>query len=334
MLASEIVKPARVLAKDPEPGTYSDAAYLGQARPRLPRHSRQDQVSVRAHFDGDDRRSARSTFCPRLRSTTAPARCGSTDNFFLEDDAFGDLQGQPIGYNHDQSGFGTQSPGSAGPTANAGSYVPQWTVQPPTSFPLANYQGLRTFNAPWSQGGAPKYVFHGGNILIIPAPNANAPLDTEQNPIPNLVIDMAMTTAYLGPTVWNANTVQPQCLTAIGQRIWFPSNFKNALVWGLVERIRGADDTGSSKESRNDAGQNFRDQINELYFWARSYPRTTESTCKPTVAGISVGGAGTRSTEAGIREARFNRFGCGHGASRVRRGRASWNSRAGRCAAS
>ena len=268
MLASEIVRPARVLAKDPEPGTYSDAAYLGQL----------DLVCL----DIVDKikfpfaRISTATIAGRqeylLPETPLDDGTGAVwlNGQLLSKTTLSAIQGQPIGI-YDQSGFGTQSPGSAGPTANAGSYVPQWTVQPPTSFPLANYQGLRTFNAPWSQGGAPKYVFHGGNILIIPAPNANAPLDTEQNPIPNLVIDMAMTTAYLGPTVWNANTVQPQCLTAIGQRIWFPSNFKNALVWGLVERIRGADDTGSSKESRNDAGQNFRDQINELYFWARSY---------------------------------------------------------------
>lgn len=268
MLASEIVRPARVLAKDPQPGTYSDDAYLGQL----------DLVCI------DLITMLKFPFARISTATVAGQQeyllpetplddgtgCVWLNGQLLTKTTLAQIQGQQIGQ-YDQTGMGTQSAGSAGPSANAGYWVPQWTVQPPTSFPAPNYQSQRTFTAPWAMGNAPKYVFHGGNILIIPAPNASALLDTEENPIPNLVIDMAMTTGYIGPTVWNANTVQPQCLTSIGQRIWFPSNFKNALVWGLVERILAADDTGAAKESRNNAGEQYRSQVNELYFWSRSF---------------------------------------------------------------
>ena len=118
---------------------------------------------------------------------------------------------------------------------------------------------------------APRYFFKGGFIVIVPAPNANAPVDSNNNPIPNLTIEMPYSTAYLGPYTWNGADVQPRALTALGDRIWYPNNFKNALVWGLVQRMGFADSTQMSKDDRNFADGMFREQINEIRFWAQSY---------------------------------------------------------------
>ena len=60
-------------------------------------------------------------------------------------------------------------------------------------------------------------------------------------------------------------------MTALGDRIWYPNNFKNALVWGLVQRMGFSDSTQMSKDDRNFADGMFREQINEIRFWAQSY---------------------------------------------------------------
>lgn len=268
MLCSEIVKPARTLAKDPPPGTYSDDALCGQ----LDLVCLDIITQIKFPFARISTATIANQQSYLLPETPIDDGTGCVwlNGQLLTKTDIATLQGQPIGY-YDQSGFGAQAAGSAGPTANAGSYVPQWTVQPPTSFPMPNYQTQRTFTAPWAMNGSPKYAIHGGDLLIVPAPNASAQLDTNNNPIPNLVIDICISDAYLGPYTWNLNTVQPRALTGVGDRIWFPNNFKNALVWGLVSRMLAADDTGSSKESRNNAAEQYRNQIDQLFFWARSY---------------------------------------------------------------
>lgn len=294
MLVSEIIKPARALAKDPIPGTYSDDALIGQL----------DLICLEVI------EKVRFPFCRISTATVAnqqeymlpetPIDDGEgavwLNGQLLNKTSVGALQGQPIGF-YDQTGQGTQASGSAGPTANAGTRVPQWTVQPPTSFPLLNYQTLRTPNAPWYPGAAPQYAMHGGNILIVPAPNASAQVVSGQ-PVPNLVIDIVMSFGYAGPFTWNNSLTQLPSLTAPGQRIWFPNNFKPCLVYGLAERIGAMDDTERTKESRNSNGGKYQDQINELMFWAKSY-RSFDEISMQTNRSRYVGSTWVRNTQYG-----------------------------------
>jgi hypothetical protein len=182
------------------------------------------------------------------------------------------LQQQQISV-YDQSGFGTQPAGSSGPIYNAGSYTPQWLIQPTVAYPLPNsfVGGPRPFASGWSQNQAPRYFFKGGFIVIVPGPSMNAPVDNDDNPIPNLTVEMPYSTAYLGPYTWNGLDTQPRCLTALADRIWYPNTFKNTLVWGLVQRMGFADSTQMSKDDRNFAGDMFRQQIGANRFWAQSY---------------------------------------------------------------
>ena len=269
MLASEILGPARVLAKDPQPGTYSDAALCGQLdlvcldimdRVKFPFASistptiANQQIYVLPETPLDDGNMSVYLNGQLLTKTSRMT-----------------LQGQEIGY-FDQRGQGTQAPGAAGPTYNAGMYTPLWLVQPPTVFPIANAQGSRPFAGPWGgYGYPPRYFLEGGNLVIVPAPSMSAPLDPFENPIPNLTIYMAISNAYLGPYTWNGTYTQPKTLTSGGDRIWFPNNFKNALVWNLVHRIAQADNTQMSEAAKQTASQEARDQVSELRFWAESY---------------------------------------------------------------
>lgn len=286
VLASEIISPARVLGKDPAPGTYSDATLLAQL----------DMICIdimnRVRFPYARISTATVAGQQEYQLPETPIDdgmgCVYLNGQLLSKTEVSELQGQQIGY-FDQSGFGTQSAGSGGPTANAGAFVPAWTVQPPESFPVPNYQTLRTMSAPWVSGSAPKYYLRGGSIGIVPAPNASAKV-VNGVPVPNLVIDLCITNAYLGPYTWNGTMSIPPALTATGQRIWYPSNFKPALMWSLVEIIGAADDTGMTKEARDNAAAKARDQVNQLMFWAtglRSNNRINYQTNRARYAGYS-----------------------------------------------
>jgi hypothetical protein len=269
VLASEILSPARVLGKDPPPGTYSDAALLSL----LDLVCLDVITQVKFPFARISTPTVAGVGAYQLPETPIDDGTGCVwlNGQLLVKTDIATLQGQQIG-NFDSTGFGAANANSDGPAANAGSFVPSWTVQPPTSFPMPTYTNQVSFTAPWYAGRAPgAYAIHGGDLIVVPPPNANAPLNTQGQPIPNLVMDVCISNAYAGPYVWNGINTQTPTLQQTGQRIWFPSNFKNALVWGLAERIATADDTGSTKEARNYCGEQFREQIRELLFWARSY---------------------------------------------------------------
>ncbi len=268
MLVAQIIKPARTLAKDPEPGTYSNDALLGQL----------DLVclDIISNIKFPFARISTSTVAGQgaylLPETPIDDGTGCVwlNGALLTKTDIETLQGQQIGY-YDSTGFGTPNANSDGPTANAGMFVPSWTVAPPTTFPMPNYSNLVSFTAPWSPGcNRGKYAIHGGDLIIVPPPNASAQLDTHGNPIPNLVVDMCISDAYVGPYTWNAATAQPRCLTNVGQRIWFPNNFLNLLVAGLVDRMLAADDSANSR-TRDWAAEQYRDQTNKMLFWAKSY---------------------------------------------------------------
>lgn len=267
MLTSQIIKPARTLAKDPEPGTYSNDALLGLLD--LVCLDVIDQVKFPFARISTSTTAGQAVYLLPETPIDDGTGCVWLNGALLTKTDIATLQGQQIGY-YDSTGQGTPNPDGGGPTANAGSFVPAWTVQPPESFPMPTYSNLRSFAAPWTAGSAGRYAIHGGDLILVPPPNASAQTDGEGNPIPNLVIDMCISDAYVGPYTWNANTTQPRTLKNMGQRIWFPNNFRNVLTWGLVERMLSADDSGSSRALDN-AGAQFRNQINLMLFWAKSY---------------------------------------------------------------
>lgn len=268
MLASQVIKPSRTLAKDPEPGTYSNDALLG-----LLDLVCLDVISVvKFPFARISTATIAGQGAYLLPETPIDDGTGCVwlNGQLLVKTDIETLQGQQIGY-YDSSGFGTPNANSDGPTANAGAYVPQWTVQPPTSFPMPTYSNLVSFTAPWTMGSTRgRYAIHGGNLVVVPPPNAAAQTDGEGNPIPNLVVDMCISDAYVGPYTWNANVTQPRCLTNTGQRIWFPNVFLNCLVAGLVDKMLAADDSANSR-TRDWAAEQYRSQLNQMLFWAKSY---------------------------------------------------------------
>jgi len=268
VLASQVLKPARTLAKDPEPGTYSNDALLGLL----------DLVCLdvitKVKFPFARISTATVAGVGAYLLPEAPIDDGTgcvwLNGQLLTKTDFSTLQGQQIGY-YDSTGFGTPTANSDGPTGNAGAYVPSWTVQPPTSFPMPTYTNLRSFTAPWTMGRSPGvYAIHGGNLVVVPAPNASALTDGSGNVIPNLVVDMCISDAYVGPYTWNASVTQPRTLTSVGQRIWFPNNFINCLTAGLVDMMLASDDSANSR-TRDWASAQYREQINQMMFWAKSY---------------------------------------------------------------
>ena len=115
------------------------------------------------------------------------------------------LEGHQI-QRYDQHGFGSAPlTGGGGPPGNAGNYVPQWTVQPPMSYPVANQWGYPRPDAEgWSMGQPPRYYLRGGYIGFVPIP-ANGPgYDNLGNPIPNIcdrLRDSAAAGIGTGPAV-------------------------------------------------------------------------------------------------------------------------------------
>jgi hypothetical protein len=270
MLASEIVKPARTLARDPYPGTFSDDALLGQLD--LVCLDVMDRVKFPYARVSTPTIAGQQEYVLPETPIDDGTGCVWLNGQLLTKTSITTLQGQEIGF-YDQTGMGTQPAGSGGPPVNFGNYTPKWLIQPTVSFPFPNsWQGApRPFASSWQTNSAPRYYLHGGSIGIVPAPNASAQLDQDQNPIPNLTVEMPYSNAYLGPYVWNNAETQPRALQAMANRIWYPNNFKNTLVWGLVERMGFSDSTQMSKDDRDYAGRMYREQIDECRFWAESY---------------------------------------------------------------
>ena len=167
------------------------------------------------------------------------------------------LEGHQI-QRYDQCGFGSAPlTGGGGPPGNAGNYVPQWTVQPPMSYPVANQWGYPRPDAEgWSMGQPPRYYLRGGYIGFVPIPS-NAPgLDNFGNPIPNITIDCV---------------VLPQQVLELAQPLFFPDLFSEALIWGVVEKAKFSDDTSSTKESRTFARERYNEQAGKMRMWAANY---------------------------------------------------------------
>jgi hypothetical protein len=148
-----------------------------------------------------------------------------------------------------------------GPTGSGGMYVPQWTIEPPQIYgsgPEAT--GLQSYPSPdaaqWSTGQRPRYYWRGGYIGLVPPSLSSPPLNENQEPIPNFIIDGA---------------VIPDDIEALGAPLWYPDNCLDYLSWFIVFRGKFADDTDKTSESRNFARQELNDELERLRMWADSY---------------------------------------------------------------
>ena len=154
-------------------------------------------------------------------------------------------------------GTNSQTAGSGGPTGTSGTYTPKWNVQPPASYPVTNSGCWPAPDAEvWSSSGSrPRYYNRGGYIGLVPAPS-NGPPIVDGVPQNNLVIDCVMT---------------PDTLVNVTDLTWYPEIYKPALAFGIVMYGKFADDSQSTKESRNFAQQKYQEQVGKLRMWAAGF---------------------------------------------------------------
>ena len=131
------------------------------------------------------------------------------------------LEGHQIGL-YDQGlrgGNPAPVPGSAAPPSTSGPYAPTWSSVTPQGYPVANWSGWPAPDSvPACTGQRPRYYFRGGFIGLVPAPANSPPLDTNGNPIPNLVID---------------GVFLPPAIGSLADPMVFPNHFTEALGWSL-----------------------------------------------------------------------------------------------------
>jgi hypothetical protein len=150
--------------------------------------------------------------------------------------------------------------GSGLPQSTQGPYAPSWGTLTPQGYPVTNSSGWPTPDAemsvPSSTNQRPRYYYRSGYIGTVPASATTPPLDSNGNPIPNLVIDGV----FLPPTL--AATTDP---------LIFPDHFEEALAWKVCEFAKFADETGKSAESRNYAQANYRAAMQDLRMWVYTF---------------------------------------------------------------
>jgi hypothetical protein len=160
---------------------------------------------------------------------------------------------------YDQGQFpgsgGTQTPGSFGPSGNSGFYTPQWTITPPSGFPVNNsWFGFAPDAQPWRTNMRPRYAFYGGFLVIFPAP-ANGPEVIDGTPVNNI-------------DIWCATT--PDTVTSLDQQLWYPEFCESTLMWGVVKLARYSD-KDTNQALRLEAADNKREKLAGLRMWKSSY---------------------------------------------------------------
>lgn len=175
------------------------------------------------------------------------------------------LEGHQLGiYSQGQYGANPApvQPGSGLPPSTAGPFAPSWGTLTPAGYPAANYASWPAPDSvPSCTGQRPRYFWVGpgggsGYIGLTPAPANGPPLDSNGQPIPNLVIDGV----FLPPPV--ANLTDPMV---------FPEHFTEALAWGVTLQAKFSDDTQKTSESRNFAQASYRDAMRDLRMWTKTF---------------------------------------------------------------
>jgi hypothetical protein len=175
------------------------------------------------------------------------------------------LEGHQIGL-YDQGRLGANpapvQPGSGLPPSTAGPFAPYWGTVTPQGYPVSNWSGFPAPDAvPSCTNQRPRYYWRGatggsGYIGVTPAPSMSPPLDSNDNPIPNLVIDGVC----LPPPV--ANLSDPMV---------FPPHFCEALAWNVVLQMKLSDDTNKTSDTRNFAMTSYRDSMRSLRMWVATF---------------------------------------------------------------
>jgi len=263
MFAQDVVTLARANLDDTATGTgqrYSNATmqqWLGEAQKRL----------------------MRDVLFPsgRMSISTIPNQqeyqCGTilrTDSVYLNGQllvptgqgGIATLEGHQIQL-YDQGARGANPapvPGSGLPPSTQGPYAPSWGTLTPQGYPAANTASWPAPDAgpsyPFSTGQRGRFYYRSGSIGVTPAPAYGPPLDSDNNPIPNLVID---------------GVFLPPRLAALSDPLIFPDHFEEALAWKICEFAKFADDTGKSSESRNYAQGMYRAAMVDLRMWVHTF---------------------------------------------------------------
>jgi hypothetical protein len=171
------------------------------------------------------------------------------------------LEGKQI-WMWDESAVNGQAPlvGSDAPPGTLGPYAPQWAVQTPLSYPVAN--GQWEFPAPdaqpWNQFERPRYYFRGGYVGLVPPP-AN---------VVEVCIDCVR---------------QPDTISADGQNLTTPENYLDAIVWGAVEFALFGDRDPASIQYLQLATQNREREVRKLVEWRWEYQGEQRKGPKPSL---------------------------------------------------
>lgn len=160
------------------------------------------------------------------------------------------LEGQQIQLN-DQTGSGGGPGGLVGNSAPAlagGQYTPQWTSQPPASYPVASSLYAPSPAAqPWIVGQRPRYYMRGGMIGLVPAPLGAYPL----------VMDCI---------------AQPATLENLTDTLVLPDIALDLLAWSVCEFCYYADPQNQGAgDSRNFAMSEKQKALQEVKAWKREY---------------------------------------------------------------
>lgn len=161
------------------------------------------------------------------------------------------LEGQQIQLN-DQTGTGGGPGGlvapNEAPVLTSGNYTPQWTGQPAASYPVMSSLSAPSPSAqPWINGQRPRYYLRGGSIGFVPPPLGIYPI----------VIDCIP---------------QPYQLVNLADACVLPDIALDALAWKVCEFCYYADPTNQqSGDSRNYAAAMFKDAMNEVKAWRKTY---------------------------------------------------------------
>lgn len=161
------------------------------------------------------------------------------------------LEGRFIG-TYDQSAHGGGPGGLVVPNLASqlagSSNTPQWSSQPPASYPVSNTEmGTYAGTSSWFPGHRPAYYCNGGNIGFVPAP--------------------------AGAIQFVAQVVQqPYTLQTLTDALVLPDLAGDALAWKAIEYMFFSDkDTSGAADQRNYAMTQYKEALSELRRWRSGY---------------------------------------------------------------
>lgn len=150
------------------------------------------------------------------------------------------LEGHQIQF-YDQSGqTGAPAYPGGGPTGNAGTASPLWTVQTPTNYPVLQALGVPAPDGvPWYTGSRPRYYYRGGSIGFVPMPMG----------VSTVCIDCV---------------AEPSAISSDTQSLNVPDSWVETAAWGVTAMALFSDRDQSTSKARDDAKGEYEGGIKSL----------------------------------------------------------------------